>query len=392
MRPEITSVVAVALAATAFGGIHTANAASVRYAGTAPRVEAAPYGGATHHTGATPYSGIAAHPDAVPHGGATLHAGTTPYNEAADAMPRSGAERHADGVPHSEAVRYASVRGCSDRHEVQYPCGKWRLVTHGGERRGLADARITPLDAKGRPQKYSVAPIEVSGNGLHVAYFRESDGRLVVREIGGKVRAMAGALPARVGMDDVTLILSQDGTRLAVVLPEDRKLPTRVYDTASGAPLWTVPWNRVLLGFSADDDELLTYGETTETTLRVLGPSGERLRGRTLDEEGVYAPYGLAADGATVVTAQEKRGRWDVVVHDLASGRVLTRVPVGRSAPETLAWTGPEQVTAHFVMYDGSSRPARVRVLRIDTATKKTRVRESYKVLSDTFAVATCGG
>ncbi|MFF0308112.1 YncE family protein [Streptosporangium sp. NPDC004379] len=363
MRTKVAAVTAAILTATALGGIGTANAAP------ASQTKAVSPTGTALHAGAAPYGGTARHADAG---------------------------HHADAAPHSEAIRYASVRGCTDKHEVRYPCGRWRLVTHGGERRELPDARTTPVDGKGRPRKYSVAPIEVSGDGLHVAYFRKSDGRLVVREIGGQVRAMAGVLPARVGMDDVTLILSQDGARLAVVLPEARKLHSRVYDTANGALLWTVPWNRVLLGFSADDDELLTHSETTDTVLRVLGPSGERLRGRTLDvDEGVYAPYGLAADGTTVVTAQEKHGRWDVVVHDLASGRVLTRVPVGKNPPETLAWTGPEEVTAHFVTYGGNVngiRPTRVRVVRIDTATGKSRVRESYKVLSDTMSFAGCGG
>ncbi|MEU6743521.1 hypothetical protein [Streptosporangium sandarakinum] len=376
MRTKITAVAAAILAAAAFGGVQAANAAP------APQAGAAPYTGTALHTGAAPY------------GEAGPHAGAAPYTGTAH---DTGTERHADGTPHSAAVRYASVRGCSDKEGVQYPCGKWRLVTHMGEVRKLADARITPLSAKGRPQKYSVAPIEVSGDGLHVAYFRKSDGRLVVREIGGGVRVMSGTLPAHVGMGQVTLILSQDGARLAVTFPENPKAPSRVYDTASGELLWTVPGDRRPVGFSADDDELLAYREVGEDEsykvfLYVIGQSGEQLHREAPGGGGAYGPYGLAADGTTVVTTHEKRGRTDVVVHDLASSRVVTRVPVGKSAPETLAWTGPEQVTAHFITYDGGARPSRVRVLQIDTTTKKTRVRESYKVLSDTFAVATCGG
>ncbi|WP_031166827.1 hypothetical protein [Streptosporangium roseum] len=240
----------------------------------------------------------------------------------------------------------------------------------------------------------SVAPIEVSGNGRHIAYFRKSDNRLVVREVGGKVHAMAvDALPAGFGMLDMTLMLSQDGTRLAVVYDEERKESTRVYDTTSGNLLWTAPWDVEFLGFSGDGGELMAQRKDDYliTDLYVFGPRGGLLHRKPLGEDYDVGPYALAADGTTAAVVTHQRDHVTIVVYDLTSGRITTRVPVRVKGLHTVAWTGSAQITVHDHHTKGKA-PTRVRVLQVDTVTKKVTTREAYTILSDSISFESCGG
>ncbi|WP_214106560.1 hypothetical protein [Acrocarpospora catenulata] len=305
---------------------------------------------------------------------------------------------HTAGVRHEDTIRYVSVRGCSDPDEwPPSACGNWRLATHGGEIQELADAWVEPLNAEGKQLKQAQAPIEVSGDGRHVAYFRKSDNRLVVREVGGQVHAMAAdVLPRGFGMDDVKLMLSQDGTRLGVIYYEERKEPTRVYDTTTGVLLWTAPWDVEFYGFSGDAGELLAYREGDDfriADLYVFGPPGELLHRKPSGEGVALAPYALAADGTTTaaVTSGHQGEGTDVVVYDLTSGRITTRLPVPLESLHTIAWTGPAQITIHDHHKEGNA-PTQVRVLQIDTTTKKITTRDAYTVLPDSLTFESCGG
>ncbi|WP_336204053.1 hypothetical protein [Nonomuraea sp. LPB2021202275-12-8] len=350
---------------------------------------------ATFGSAAGTHANPVRHADAVRHTGTPRSAGTASH---VNTVGHNGPAGHPDGRRHADTIKYASARGCSRPGQwPPSPCGKWRLVMHGGERRELADARIAPLDGKGKRLKQSVAPIEVSGDGRHVAYFRKSDNRLVVREVGGgKAHAMAAdLLPAGFGMDDVTLMLSQDGTRLAVVYYEERKEPTRVYDTTSGNLLWTAPWDVELLGFSGDGGELMAQRRNDDhfiADLYVFGPRGELLHRKPLGEDYDVGPYALAADGTTAAVVTHQHGHVTIVVYDLTSGRITTRVPVRvKGVLHTVAWTGLAQVTIH-AHHKKDTAPTQVRVLQVDTVTKKVTTRESYTILSDSISFESCGG
>jgi hypothetical protein len=55
-------------------------------------------------------------------------------------------------------------------------------------------ARIFPLDGRGKVNDDGAAQVAVSGDGSHVAYFRQSDGRLAVEEVGGAVRRLSASV------------------------------------------------------------------------------------------------------------------------------------------------------------------------------------------------------
>ncbi len=99
-----------------------------------------------------------------------------------------------------DSIRYASVKSCADKENGSVPCGPWRLDLHSGERMTLKDARVAPRDRRGKVSKLLLAPIAVSGDGQAVAYYRKSDDRMVVRELGGPVHVMPKiALPKGIG-------------------------------------------------------------------------------------------------------------------------------------------------------------------------------------------------
>ncbi|WP_162794995.1 hypothetical protein [Nonomuraea lactucae] len=300
-----------------------------------------------------------------------------------------------DGHSHGrESVRYVSVKGCPTKGGGQRPCGDWRLLMHSGEVRRLTDAQTVALDAKGKPAPDATAPIVVSGNGRKLAYFTRS-GRLAVRTLGGGVEPLAGNALPRVAQYDVTLQLSDDGARLAAVIGGDRPAPTRIFDTATGARIGTVPAGETFLGFSGDGGEVLTRIDADEAVsdLAAYSDTGERLA-RVTPPQIVSAngPQALSGDGRTVA-ALVRAGRPRLVRYDLPTDQVVgrTRVTLPKGDLHMIDWTGPAEVTLHLLDYR-DERPDRMTIVRIDIDTGKVTVRDRYTLLKDTFVFAACGG
>ncbi|MFI7420733.1 hypothetical protein [Nonomuraea sp. NPDC049684] len=305
---------------------------------------------------------------------------------AAQAAPHRDHSHH-----HSrDSIRYASVKGCPGKDGTSRPCGQWRLVMHDGGRRTLPDAQVVALDARRRSTVTSPAPIAVSGDGQRVAYLTKA-GRLAVRALGGRVTLLPEDALPRVAQNEVTLQLSGDGARLAVVVQSERPAATKIFDTATGALLGTVPADETLLGFSGDGDEVLSSIESDDsvTDLVVRDQTGEHLV-RVTPPQVVAAngPQALAGDGHTAAVVIRGR-KTELLTYDLATdevtGRRKIKLPDGEL--NMIDWTGDTQVTLHLV--SGSSR---MTIVQVDTGTGAVRVRDLYTVLKDSFIFAACGG
>ncbi|QFY11015.1 hypothetical protein GBF35_34395 [Nonomuraea phyllanthi] len=319
------------------------------------------------------------------------HAGSTADRLAgatADRLASPSTDRRA--APHSghDAIRYASIKKCTVKGEER-PCGDWRLVMHSGERGVLPDAQGVALDTKGRSVRYAPAPVAVSGNGLRVAYFTKK-GRLAVRTLGGGVTLFAANALPRVRQDGVALLLSDDGGRLAATTDGG----TRVFDTATGARLGTVPADLSVLGFSFDGHEILTSVDAGESVvdLAVYADTGERiLRGTPPQVVVANGPQALSADGRTVASAVIG-AKPQLVVYDLQTDQVTARRRIKLPAGELhmIDWTGDTQVTLHLTRHRSGGDT--MTIVQIDTETGAVRVRDRYTMLKDTFVFAACGG
>jgi hypothetical protein len=301
---------------------------------------------------------------------------------------------HAEGHDHRGHARYAWLKECTKKDESTYPCGKWQLALHGGGKVTLGDARIFPLDSRGKVDDGGAAQVAVSGDGSHVAYFRQSDGRLAVEEVGGAVRRLpASVVPKGLGMLDVAFHLSQDGSRLAVWFGRGDH-PVQIYDTASATLLSEMAEEEAFEGFSGDAGEVLFSRYIGENGYRfdVYDTAGnELLRADPPQIVSGNPPRGLAADGRTVAVFVEGK-RPAITLHDLESGQTTGSVPVrigGRSQVEAVDWTGVNQVTVHTV--EPLAKERRVRILEVDVATGVTKVRDHYTIRG-AYGFAACGG
>ncbi|MGP3965941.1 hypothetical protein ACTWPT_59370 [Nonomuraea sp. 3N208] len=308
------------------------------------------------------------------------------------ALAAAPAVAHADPHQH-DSIRYASIKSCAGKEEQPKPCGGWRLVMHSGEQMTLRDAQGVALDAKGKSTRYLPAAIAVSGNGQRVAYFTKT-GRLAVRTLGGGVKLLPKDALPRIGQAEVTLVLSDDGGRLAAVFSGEKPRATRVFDTATGARLGTVPPDLNLQGFSADGDEVLATVEADEsiTDLLVYSDAGEQLHRATPPQVvAANGPQALAADGRTVANLVQG-DKPELVLYDLESDQVTDRKKIKLPAGDLdmIDWTGDTQVTLHLVRSLTNSTKATI--VQIDTRTGAVKIRDRYTVLKDTFVFAACGG
>ncbi|WP_232326751.1 hypothetical protein [Microbispora sp. ATCC PTA-5024] len=310
----------------------------------------------------------------------------------------AGTGEHAAHMGAHHMIRYVSVKGCADKSYGQVPCGHWRLDLIDGTHVSLDDALVHSRDAKGRTEAGTTAPVTVSGDGESVAYFRRKDGRVVVREFHGPVHVMpADALPKGVAIDRAALRLSLDGGRLAVMYSDKKGGEhARVFAVSDPGNPATISGYEEFEGFSGDGSAVLVSGRTDDNTNELVAydASGREL-GRVVPPQVVSnnAPRALSADGRTVAVVTGSARKPVLKLYDMVADRVVGSVPyAGRrgSMPDMADWTGDHQVTVHVNGEGGSG--ARVTVLEIDTRTGATRVRDSYKVRSDAYVYASCGG
>ncbi|WP_327091544.1 hypothetical protein OIE66_13125 [Nonomuraea sp. NBC_01738] len=290
-----------------------------------------------------------------------------------------------------DSVRYASVKACKVKDGGTKPCGGWRLIMHSGERMGLPDAQVVARNADGSSSIYVTSPISVSGDGQKIAYLTKK-GRLAVRTLGGGVRVFAANALPHVPQTGIGLTLSDDGARLAATF-EGRG--TRAYDTATGERLGTVPGDEELQGFSADGDEVLTRDSDAENSaeLAVYGDDGREQRRATPPQVMVAnGAVALNADGHTAaVVVLGKKPK--LVTYDLDSDQITAKLPVKLPSGDLnmIDWTGGTQVTLHLTE-SRDDRPTIMRIVQIDAATGAVKLRDTYKVLADSYVFAACGG
>ncbi|WP_182881482.1 hypothetical protein [Microbispora sp. H10949] len=320
---------------------------------------------------------------------------------AAPATAAAAQARASHGTIH-HTIRYASVDSCPGKDGTATPCHTWRLDLLDGRRVALKDAMLWPLTAKGRPDRTNSAPLTVSGDGESVAYFRKSDHRLVVREfhggVQGGVRVMPrNPLPRGVGMNAAWLKLSQDGDRLALgYTTGDGHTRVRLFDVARASATGTTPETDGFAGFSGDGSAVLLQRAGDENTigLAVHDDTGAELAAAVPPQiVANNGPWGLSADDRTVAyvtgLGEKARLRFYDVATDQATGSVRFSLPKD-AALDMIDWTGGHEVTLHLVRSRGSRDV--VTVLKVDTETGRTRVRDSYKVRSGAFAYLSCGG
>ncbi|MCW2882572.1 MAG: hypothetical protein JWQ95_6672 [Sphaerisporangium sp.] len=300
---------------------------------------------------------------------------------------------HAQHGTHSDSVRYASLNKCLNKKKDEVPCGPWQLYMHSGKKVSLPDARVFPRDAHGKVDKDVPAPMAVSGDGRYVAYVRERDDRLVVRELTGKVRVMpADALPKGTSMAELTLNLSLTGSDLAVEHVDQRFI--HLFDVAAGKALGRIPAKHAFAGFSGDEDEVLTTEATDENTTMLVTydlQANELRRREPPQLVANQSPSALHADGRSV--AFYSSGTHTLKVYDLESDTVVrsTRVRFpGDEVPEMIDWTGARQVTAH-ISYVGGEGRLTMRIFQVDPETGAVKVRDSYSI-RNAFTFAACGG
>ncbi|GIH51435.1 hypothetical protein SAMN05421833_13263 [Microbispora rosea] len=300
------------------------------------------------------------------------------------------------------SIRYASVDACTAKDGTERPCHTWRVDLLDGRRVALEDAMLWPLNAKGKVDKSTSAPLTVSGDGDSVAYFRKSDHRLVVREFHGGVHGAVHVmpktpLPRGIGMDSVWLDMSQDGSRLALAYTDDDGVTRgRLFDVARATATGTIPKSGGFSGFSGDGSAVLLQQDAPANTtgLSVHDVTGAELTGAVPPQiVANNGPWALSADDRTVafVTGSGKKAalRFYDVRTDQTTGSVRFSLP-GDTSPDMIDWTGEHEVTVHVTDSEGGRDV--VTVLRIDTRTGTTRVRDRYKVRAGIYTYQSCGG
>ncbi|WP_250563070.1 hypothetical protein [Sphaerisporangium fuscum] len=299
---------------------------------------------------------------------------------------------HAEHGMHADSVRYASLKSCKDKHGDNVACGPWQLYLHSGKKKTLRDARVFPHDAKGKVMKDLPSPTAVSGDGEYIAYLRQRDDRLVVRELTGKVHVMpATAIPRHTSTADLSFNLSLKGAVLAVASGDQGWL--RLFDVASGKQLGTVRKHGSFVGFSGDEDEVLTTRDTNENTTELVTYDLEGHQVKRQEPPQVVAqqnPLALNADGSSV--ALYSSGSHTLKVYDLDSQTIVSSVKVrfpGDDAPEMIDWTGDHEVTVHAPTGNGST--VHMRIFQIDPRTGAKKLRDSYRI-KNAFSYAACGG
>ncbi|WP_436758499.1 hypothetical protein [Streptosporangium sp. V21-05] len=208
-------------------------------------------------------------------------------------------------------VRYAGLDGCV--------CAPWKLWIRGGGVVALPDARVFSV---GRRR----APLALSPNGRHVAYFQLGDGALVVLEVAtGEVRAVPGVTWSN-AMRAARVELSPGGRYAVLGVGGEH----RILDTYSGesipVPLGLRPWS-----FSPDARFVLVVDDAFQAGIYSISPFAERGRvpvGGALGPDGEVVAHFTARDAGIRL--------WDVPTGGIPR-RDPIAVPVDRT-PTRMRW------------------------------------------------------
>ncbi|WP_432929118.1 hypothetical protein ACQPZZ_04235 [Microbispora sp. CA-135349] len=313
---------------------------------------------------------------------------------AGPAQARTGAvSASATASSSGSAIRYAWLKSCSKKDNY-FPCGSWHLLLGNGRDSVLKDARVFPRTAKGKVDKQSYTALSVSGDGRHVSYFRDKDGRLVVRDVTtNKVRVLprsVSKLPKGVGMGDLATTLSRDGGLLTVdYYDENDKVPSLLVDVRTGK-VRKVRADAAVMGFSPDGEHLLVSRTTAENTTEfsVYDRDGRRTNSQVVPQVVAHnSPTALADDGSSVAvlittTSGTRRLRVYDLSNDSVGEAVNVHVPKKESA-KRLEWTsGGDLKLWETLDSKKTGETTGVVVRSLDPGTGATATLDSFRVKS----------
>ncbi|MFI6902437.1 hypothetical protein ACIBKY_14350 [Nonomuraea sp. NPDC050394] len=305
------------------------------------------------------------------------------------------AAAHTGAAPEARA---AWITSCTDKQDVSYPCGQWRLIMRDGRTVTVPGAAAAATDGKGVPQ-YQEAPFAVSGDGRWIGYLRASDHRLVVRRAtGGRVTALPKSLTPRAsGSMDLTLRLSPHGDRIAIDHTDGDK-PGKIVTVRTGATV-NLPADDVPQAFSSDGDELLaTRNLTDNTTALVVHHTDGRspLRRTPPQVVGAAGVYALAADGRNVAALIP--GDYDGVKpprlreYDMTSGEMGPSLKLAAPKGHVPAVASYDRDGGLGVLfYQGESGTGHAWSAGVDTSAGTLTKRDRYTISAARYAARLAG-
>lgn len=265
--------------------------------------------------------------------------GGGPGGDTGPAVAPSGRVLNAGALPKPlpdhqvEPVKYAYLDWCGGRRSGARTggCTQWRVVGRSGEQWLVADSLGSSSSMPG-----GSAPLEISGDGRLIAYYRPSDEHVVVRNLlSGHVTVVGRRLSlAYVRRNAPALTFSGDGRRLAISFNTAGPVHALLADTATGG-VHELPGSSVI-GLGKDASTVtLVEDDGKRTTLVLAGPDGN-LRGRVpLSPNLHFEALGnaVAPDGHTLLAlpGPEKEGLSDptpldtVVLVDVRTGKEIGR-------------------------------------------------------------------
>ncbi|WP_214111167.1 hypothetical protein [Acrocarpospora catenulata] len=226
---------------------------------------------------------------------------------------------HAEAAAAKPVVRYAGLSSCLQGDGGRRPCGPLKLWLSNGRVVKLPDARRTVADN----EYVAAAVVSVSQDGAQAAYFRESDGVLMIWEA---ATGRARQIPKVTWPDDLqmnALTLSPRGRFVSIrgVLVSEREVD-RIVDTTTGK-IFTLPTGYQSWGFSPDGKHMMS-GNNRTAVVYSTGTWSVKLR------RSVYMRGDLGLDGVTVARTRYNDGgppKNRVLIRNLATGKMST-IPI----------------------------------------------------------------
>ncbi|MEV0237307.1 hypothetical protein [Nonomuraea sp. NPDC050786] len=297
-------------------------------------------------------------------------------------IPRDpAATAHSAGPdrPLQGPAAYAYLCQSAATEGPQEECADWRIVTREGRTWELTDAD-------------GGNPVDLSADGRLIAYERESDHRIVVRDlVNGTVRPILENVPAQT-MRELTVSprLLDNGRWLSVEFEaddgDDGSLPAAfITRVADGRTIWRLPPHATLLRLDMSGKRLMVEDENS---LSVTDPSGTTTvplprRLRVAQASGALTPDGKH-QAAQVVARNFPAGGADIrparlVTIDTVAGKVLHDIRLSLPLPDKADHCHPSQwLSASEVLLNcGTGEPHHEIMFRVDTRTgAHTKLRE----------------
>ncbi|MFG1879899.1 hypothetical protein ACGFIV_34205 [Sphaerisporangium sp. NPDC049003] len=271
------------------------------------------------------------------------------------------------------------------------PCGAWELTLRSGKVVKLAGAAVFPRDAKGKVDKESNAPIAVSEDGTRVVYFRESDRKLVWKDVpSGRVHSLPGTtakIPKGLGMTDVDPTLSPSGDVVVLDYFDDSgKRPTLAVDLGSG-DVAKLPGSDTVQGFSPDGRRILVSRFTGDNTTEFAVYDTDGNQGESREVPQVVSnnsPVALADDGVTVgVVIVPTSGKPRLRQYDLSTDSVSPAIDLGIRSKESayrISWDESGKLALWHLRSTEDGTVTRATVSTVDPSTGDLAKVDSFKV------------